>query len=69
MDNYITIKELEKILNSIPKTKIEKDNNSWGDVTPYYDDMITPESVMYYVKEFIKSEKYQRKRKIEKLNE
>jgi hypothetical protein len=56
-DEYITIKELEKVLNSIPM------------VNPNYIDMVSTSSVIYYVKEFMKSSKYQRKRKIEKLNE
>jgi len=52
----IKLKDLESILRCIPKKKIEKDNNSWGDITPHYDDMVTTESVMYYVKNFIESQ-------------
>jgi calcineurin-like phosphoesterase family protein len=66
---YITLKELEQLLNSIPMVKIETKNDSWGVTTPNYINMVTPDSIMYYVKDFIKSNKCKRKRKLEELNE
>jgi len=49
----IKLKDLEKVLNEIPKQKIEKECNSWGCVTPHYEEVVSIGSVMYYVKKFL----------------
>jgi len=49
----IKIKELEKVLEEMPKTKIEKECKSWGCATPSYEEVVNISSVMFYVKKFI----------------
>jgi len=49
----IKIKDLEKVLKEMPKTKIEKDCNTWGCVTPHCEEVVNIDDVIYYVKKFI----------------
>jgi len=44
------IKEIEKILKKMPTHKIEVGYNSWGDVTPRYEEFVTIEEVINYLK-------------------
>ena len=44
------IKEIEKILKTMPTRKIEVSYGSWGDVTPRYEEFVTIEEVINYLK-------------------
>ena len=44
------IKEIEKILKTIPTHKVEVGFSSWGDVTPRYKEYVTVEEVINYLK-------------------
>jgi hypothetical protein len=53
MKRSITTAELKKIIELMPKKKIEK-NRSWGDCLVDYDDFIDPYSLLYRVDEYLK---------------
>ena len=65
----ISLNELKKILDKIPKKKIELDNNSWGDVSIHYEEYVTPDKVLYEVEKYLKNEKEVKREKLyRKLN-
>lgn len=49
----IKIKDLQEILEKIPKIKMEEKYESWGCVTPHYKDVVTVDSIMFYVKKHL----------------
>lgn len=51
MSNKTTIKlkDLKKVLDEMPKDKIEMNNRSWGDVSIHYKDVVSVDSIMFYV--------------------
>ena len=44
------IVQIEKLLKKMPKRKIEVRYSSWGDVTPRYEEVVTVEQVINYLK-------------------
>lgn len=55
MKRTISLKDLEEIVKKIPKTKVERENNSWGDCSVHYDYYISPGDVMYHVRKFLEN--------------
>lgn len=55
MKTSIKLKDLKQILDDMPKTKIKKEPNSWGSVTPQYKEMVDINSVMYHVEKYLKN--------------
>lgn len=53
MKRKITYKELEQIISFLDKKKIERDNNSWGDCRVHYNEFISSDSLLHYVKEYM----------------
>jgi hypothetical protein len=45
------IEKIEKLLKAMPKHRIEVGYSSWGDVTPRYEEFVTIEEVINYLKE------------------
>jgi len=46
----MNLNEIEEILKKMPKRKIEVSYNSWGNVTPRYEEVVTIEQVINYLK-------------------
>ena len=49
----ISTKDIEEILNKMPKEQIEQ-KVSWGNCTPHYKEVVEVSSVMYHINKFIK---------------
>jgi len=54
MKRSITMDELRIILEKIPKRKIERKNNSWGDCSVYYDKLVYPYEVISEAEKYLK---------------
>ncbi len=44
------IEKIEKLLKKMPKHRIEVGYSSWGDVSPKYEEFVTVEEVLNYLK-------------------
>ena len=44
------LKRIEELLKQMPKRKIEVSYSSWGNVTPQYEEVVTVEEVINYLK-------------------
>ena len=55
MKTTIKLKDLKKILDDMPKKKVEYECKSWGCVTPHYTEMVEPCDVLWYVNEYLKN--------------
>lgn len=51
----IKISDLHKIIKDIPRIEYELDNNSYGDVSQHYKELIDPSDVIYYVNKFLEN--------------
>jgi len=45
------IERIEELLKKMPKRKIEVSYSSWGDVSPKYEEVVTVEEVINYLKD------------------
>ena len=53
MKRTISLKELETILDKMPKTQIEEECHAWGCCSPHYKSVVTTADVYWAVKTFL----------------